>query len=99
MSEHILHLANQWLLSVIRLINMEIGKKPLDSICQFVLDLHNKIVSEEIKDLVRRLLLEKLSIGEIYQTSQVTQLWLLKCIKEECQKYQEILASKRHLYP
>lgn len=50
---------------------------------QFVLDPHNKIISEETKDLVRRLLLERLSLRGICRATQVSQPWLLNFIKNE----------------
>lgn len=53
---------------------------------QFVLDPHNKIISEETKDLIRRLLLEKLSLRGICRAAQVSQPWLLNFIKEEYEK-------------
>jgi len=50
---------------------------------QFVLDPQNKIISDESKDLVRRLLLEKLSLRGICRAAQVSQPWLLNFIKQE----------------
>lgn len=50
---------------------------------QFVLNPQNKIISDETKDLVRRLLLEKLSLRGICRAAQVSQAWLLNFIKQE----------------
>jgi transposase-like protein len=50
---------------------------------QFVLNPQNKIISDETKDLIRRLLLEKLSLRGICQAAQVSKSWLLTFIKEE----------------
>ena len=50
---------------------------------QFVLDPQNKIISDETKDLVRRLLLEKLSLRGICRAAQVSQPWLLSFIQQE----------------
>ena len=50
---------------------------------QFVLDPHNKIISDETKNLVRRLLLEKLSLNGICRAAEVSQAWLLNFIKQE----------------
>jgi transposase-like protein len=48
---------------------------------QFVLDPQNKIISDETKSLVGRLLLEKLSLRGISRVAQVSQPWLLNFIK------------------
>lgn len=53
---------------------------------QFVLDPHNKIISDETKDLIRSLLLEKLSLRGICRVTRVSQKWLLDFIKEEYSK-------------
>jgi insertion element IS1 protein InsB len=53
---------------------------------QFVLDPKNKIVSDETKDLVRKLLLEKLSLRGICRVADVSQKWLLDFIKQEYTK-------------
>ena len=50
---------------------------------QFVLDPQNKIITDETKDLVRRLLLEKLSLRGICRAVQVSHAWLLGFIKQE----------------
>lgn len=50
---------------------------------QFVLDPQHKPISEETKALVRRLLLEKLSLRGICRVVQVSQTWLLSFIKQE----------------
>jgi insertion element IS1 protein InsB len=50
---------------------------------QFVLNPQNKIISEETKDLIRRLLLERLSLRGICRATQVSQPWLLNFIREE----------------
>lgn len=50
---------------------------------QFVLDPQNKIISEETKDLIRSLLLEKLSLRGICRVVKVSQPWLLNFIREE----------------
>lgn len=50
---------------------------------QFVLDPQNKIISKETKDLIRRLLLEKLSLRGICRAAQVSQPWLLDFIRQE----------------
>ena len=50
---------------------------------QFVLNPQNKIISDETKDLVRRLLLEKLSLRGICRSAQVSQGWLFNFIKQE----------------
>lgn len=50
---------------------------------QFVLDPQNKIISDETKSLVRRLLLEKLSLRGICRAAQVSQPWLLNFIQQE----------------
>ena len=50
---------------------------------QFVLDPHNKIITEGTKNLVRRLLLEKLSLNGICRAAEVSQAWLLNFIKQE----------------
>jgi insertion element IS1 protein InsB len=50
---------------------------------QFVLNPQNKIISEATKDLVRRLLLEKLSLRGICRAAEVSQPWLLNFIREE----------------
>lgn len=50
---------------------------------QFVLEPQNKIITDETKDLVRRLLLEKLSLRGICRAAQVSQGWLLGFIKQE----------------
>lgn len=55
----------------------------LDCKRQFVLDPHNKIISEETKSLIRRLLLEKLSLRGICRAAEVSQPWLLNFIKQE----------------
>ena len=50
---------------------------------QFVLDPQNKIISDETKDMVRKLLLEKLSLQGICRITNVSQKWLLDFIKQE----------------
>ena len=50
---------------------------------QFVLEPQNKIISDETKSLVRRLLLEKLSLRGICRAAQVSQPWLLNFIQQE----------------
>lgn len=50
---------------------------------QFVLNPQNKIISEATKGLVRRLLLERLSLRGICRAAQVSQAWLLTFIKHE----------------
>jgi|HubBroStandDraft_4_1064222.scaffolds.fasta_scaffold91916_2 insertion element IS1 protein InsB len=50
---------------------------------QFVLDPQNKIISDETKGLVRKLLLEKLSLRGICRVANVSQKWLLDFIKQE----------------
>jgi len=50
---------------------------------QFVLDPQNKIISEETKDLIRSLLLEKLSLRGICRVAKVSQPWLLNFVREE----------------
>ena len=50
---------------------------------QFVLDPQNKIITDETKSLVRRLLLERLSLRGICRAAQVSQAWLLGFIKQE----------------
>jgi insertion element IS1 protein InsB len=50
---------------------------------QFVLDPQNKIISDETKDMVRKLLLEKLSLQGICRVTNVSQKWLLDFIKQE----------------
>lgn len=50
---------------------------------QFVLDPQNIIISDETKGLVRRLLLEKLSLRGICRAAQVSQPWLLNFIQQE----------------
>lgn len=53
---------------------------------QFVLDPQNKIVSEETKNLIRKLLIEKLTIGAICRIADVSKTWLLHFLKEEWRK-------------
>lgn len=50
---------------------------------QFVLDPQNKIITDETKGLIRRLLLEKLSLRGICRAAQVSQPWLLNFIQQE----------------
>lgn len=50
---------------------------------QFVLDPQNKIISDETKDMVRKLMLEKLSLQGICRVTNVSQKWLLDFIKQE----------------
>lgn len=50
---------------------------------QFVLNPQNKIISEETKDLIRSLLLEKLSLRGICRVAKVSQPWLLNFVREE----------------
>ena len=50
---------------------------------QFVLNPQNKIISEKTKGLVRRLLLERLSLRGICRAAEVSQAWLLNFIKQE----------------
>jgi len=50
---------------------------------QFVLDPHNKIISDKTKDMVCKLLLEKLSLQGICRVTNVSQKWLLDFIKQE----------------
>jgi IS1 family transposase len=50
---------------------------------QFVLDPQNKIISDETKNLVRKLLLERLSLQGICRVADVSQKWLLDFIKDE----------------
>jgi IS1 family transposase/DNA-directed RNA polymerase subunit RPC12/RpoP len=50
---------------------------------QFVLDPQNKIISDETRDMVRKLLLEKLSLQGICRVTNVSQKWLLDFIKQE----------------
>ncbi len=53
---------------------------------QFVLNPQNKIINDETKDLIRKLLLEKLSLRGICRAVQVSKTWLLSFIKEEYAK-------------
>jgi insertion element IS1 protein InsB len=53
---------------------------------QFVLDPQNKIIPEETKDLIRKLLLERLSLQGICRVTGVSQTWLLNFIKQEYEK-------------
>jgi insertion element IS1 protein InsB len=53
---------------------------------QFVLDPQNKIVAEETKNLIRKLLIEKLPIRAICRVADVSKTWLLHFIKEEYRK-------------
>jgi len=53
---------------------------------QFVLDPQNKVITEETKALVRRLLLERLSLKGICRAVQVSEAWLLGFIKREYAK-------------
>ncbi len=50
---------------------------------QFVLDPQNKIVSYETRELIRKLLLERLSLQGICRVAGVSQKWLLGFIQEE----------------
>ncbi len=50
---------------------------------QFVLDPQNKIISEETRDIVRNLLLEKLSLRGICRATGVSLTWLLDFIEQE----------------
>jgi hypothetical protein len=50
---------------------------------QFVLDPQNKIVSDETRDFIRKLLLERLSLQGICRVTAVSQKWLLDFIKQE----------------
>ncbi len=53
---------------------------------QFVLDPHNKIISEETKDLIRKLLIEKLPLRAICRVADVSKTWLLQFLKDEYSK-------------
>lgn len=53
---------------------------------QFVLNPQNKIISDETKDLIRRLLLERLSLRGICRATQVSKTWLLDFIRQEYSK-------------
>lgn len=61
---------------------------------QFVLDPKNKIISDETKNLIRRLLLERLSLRGICRAAQVSQPWLLNFIKEEYARVPRDLNAK-----
>jgi IS1 family transposase/DNA-directed RNA polymerase subunit RPC12/RpoP len=50
---------------------------------QFVLDPQNAVITQETKALVRRLLLERLSLKGICRAAQVSEAWLLGFIKQE----------------
>ena len=60
--------------------------KCLECSRQFVLDPQNKIISEETKALIRRLLLERLSLRGICRATEVSLPWLLDFIKQEYAK-------------
>ena len=60
--------------------------KCLDCSRQFVLDPQNKIISEETKELVRSLLLERLSLRGICRVTKVSLSWLLNFVKAEYDK-------------
>lgn len=61
---------------------------------QFVLDPQQKIISEEIKTLIRKLLLEKLSLRAICRVTDVSKTWLLAFIKEEYKSIPSDLSVK-----
>jgi len=50
---------------------------------QFVLEPQNKIVSDKTRELIRKLLLERLSLQGICRATDVSQKWLLDFIKQE----------------
>lgn len=50
---------------------------------QFVLNPQNKIISDETRELIRKLLLERLSLNGICRVTGVSQKWLLSFITQE----------------
>lgn len=60
--------------------------KCLDCKRQFILNPENKIISEETKELVRSLLLERLSLRGICRVAKVSLSWLLNFVKTEYDK-------------
>ncbi len=61
---------------------------------QFVEDPQNKIISQESKDLIDKLLLEKLPLAGIARVAEVSEPWLQDCVNKKYEAVPKQVQSK-----